>query len=350
MAMAPSIDPFLTPADAIVLQDLIRDASEEPECKDDGDQAALACVIRLSDEKSTDFQSTVFTAWNIKDIHITPFLDQVILQPYIRWAQAVVRRKTDVVFLTHTLLYLSTSVPSTLYLFCHFTYAHAILHWIMTSWYSGPFSIMLHNHIHHNGVLSKQYAFFDFTVPYILEPLMGQTWNSFYYHHIKHHHCEGNGPDDLSSTVRYQRDSLLHLLCYIGRFLFASWIELPLYFARKKRYGIVVKSSMSELASCGLIYVMATLNFRATLFTLILPLIVTRIGLMVSNWAQHAFVDEEDPNSNFRSSITLIDVPVCLTRPPFTTHPDLSSSSEQPLWFQRWLPHLSPSQPAPSLA
>ena len=40
------------------------------------------------------------------------------------------------------------------------------------------------------------------------------------------------------------------------------------------------------------------------LFTLILPLIVTRIGLMVQNWAQHAFIDEEDPISNFRSSLT----------------------------------------------
>jgi len=177
----------------------------------------------------------------------------------------------------------------------------------MTMWYSGPFSIMLHNHIHNSGVLAKEHAFFDFTVPYILQPLMGHTWNSFYYHHVKHHHCENNGPDDLSSTVRYQRDSLLHFLCYVGRFLFAIWIELPLYFASKKRYDIALKQSMSDLASYGTIYVMATLNFRATFFTLILPLIVTRIGLMVSNWAQHAFVDEEDPNSSFRSSITLID-------------------------------------------
>jgi hypothetical protein len=320
MAMVPSIDPFLTPADAIVLQDLIRDASGETVV---GDQAALACVIGLNDEKNVDFQSTVFTAWNIKDIRIPRFFDQAILQPYIRWAQTVVRHKTDVVFLTHTLLYISTSVPSALYLFFHFTYAHAIWHWIMTSWYSGPFSIMLHNHIHNSGVLSKQHAFFDFTVPYILQPLMGHTWNSFYYHHIKHHHCEGNGPDDLSSTVRYQRDSLLHFLCYVGRFLFAIWIELPLYFAHKKKYGMAIKYSMSELASCGFIYVMATLNFRATLFTFILPLIVTRIGLMVSNWAQHAFIDEEDPNSSFRSSITLIDVSVRFPRLPFITHPNV---------------------------
>ena len=31
---------------------------------------------------------------------------------------------------------------------------------------------------------------------------------------------------------------------------------------------------------------------------------------MVGNWGQHAFVDEVDPNSDYRSSITLIDVQV----------------------------------------
>ena len=31
-------------------------------------------------------------------------------------------------------------------------------------------------------------------------------------------------------------------------------------------------------------------------------------GMMVVNWGQHAFVDENDPNSNFWSSITLMDV------------------------------------------
>jgi hypothetical protein len=170
---------------------------------------------------------------------------------------------------------------------------------------------MLHNHIHNNGVLAKQYAFFDRMVPYILEPLMGHTWDSYFYHHVKHHHCEGNGPDDLSSTVRYQRDSLLHFSCYVGRFFVLIWIELPLYFMHKKRHVLAMKSLTSELASYAFIVVMASHNFRAALFTLILPLVVMRIGMMVGNWGQHAFVDEEDPDSNFRSSITLIDVPVC---------------------------------------
>ena len=37
----------------------------------------------------------------------------------------------------------------------------------------------------------KEYALFDLLVPYILEPLMGHTWDSYFYHHVKHHHAEG---------------------------------------------------------------------------------------------------------------------------------------------------------------
>ncbi|MCJ1416051.1 hypothetical protein MMC32_002386 [Xylographa parallela] len=168
---------------------------------------------------------------------------------------------------------------------------------------------MLHNHIHNNGILAKRYALFDYAWPYVLEPLMGHTWDSYFYHHVKHHHVEGNGPEDLSSTIRYQRDELLDFLCYVGRFLAFIWIELPVYFWRKHKFGLAAKAALSELTSYGFIYVLARLNFYPTLFVFILPLIQMRIGLMVGNFGQHALVDDVDPKSDFRSSITLIDVP-----------------------------------------
>ena len=55
---------------------------------------------------------------------------------------------------------------------------------------------------------------------------------------------------------------------------------------------------------------MATrVNFHATLFVLLIPFAQLRLGLMIGNWGQHALVDEVDPDSDFRSSITLLDVP-----------------------------------------
>jgi hypothetical protein len=57
-------------------------------------------------------------------------------------------------------------------------------------------------------------------------------------------------------------------------------------------------------------YFLARWNFKPTLFVFLLPFFILRLGLMIGNWGQHALVDDVDPNSDFRSSITLIDVPV----------------------------------------
>lgn len=85
-----------------------------------------------------------------------------------------------------------------------------------------------------------------------------------------------------------------------------------MYFLRKGKQSLALKSFLSEMSSYFMIYTLARYNFRATLFVLLLPLLVMRIAMMVGNWGQHAFVDEIAPDSDFRSSITLIDVPVRL--------------------------------------
>ena len=103
------------------------------------------------------------------------------------------RHPTDVVFLTHIIQYLTINLGSALWLFYHFTYLHGVVHAAYTAWCVGSFTLMLHNHIHNNGILKRSWAWLDKTFPYILEPLMGHTWDSYYYHHVKHHHVESNG-------------------------------------------------------------------------------------------------------------------------------------------------------------
>ena len=141
---------------------------------------------------------------------------------------------------------------------------------------------------------------------------MGHTWDSYYYHHVKHHHVEGNGPADLSSTIRYQRDSLRHFLHYWARFMFLIWAELPLYFARKGKPALAAKAFASELASYAFFYAAWRAHPPAATCVFLIPFGLLRVGLMVGNWGQHALVDEVEPDSDYRSSITLIDVPVCV--------------------------------------
>lgn len=219
---------------------------------------------------------------------------------------------------THLIFYFTTSFPSAIWLYYHFTYLHGIIHFAMQFYYLGTYTLMMHQHIHGGGVLRKQSGIihlFDVVFPYITDPLMGHTWNTYYYHHVKHHHVEGNGPDDLSSTLRYQRDDFWHFLHYVGRFYVLIWLDLPLYFLRKDRPTFGLKTFFWEISNYITIFVLFKLNSRPTFFVFVLPLMLMRAGLMVGNWGQHALVDPDEPDSDYRSSITLIDVPVSFFAP-----------------------------------
>ncbi|KAI9641989.1 hypothetical protein NHQ30_009859 [Ciborinia camelliae] len=241
-----AMNPNLTQPDRRVLELLLNDVRKKNKANSSDHTMSqesqtqideqISILEALNDENNEKFEPTVFTSWDQEDLQRLPApLYKYILQPYIQWGKGVVRRPTDVVFLTHIILYLATSVPSAIILYNRFSLIHGFCHWIMQTLYCGPFTLMLHNHIHNNGVLVKNYAWLDKTFPYLLEPLMGHTLHSYYYHHIKCHHVEGNGPDDLSSTLRYQRDDIIDFLKYWGRFMFFVWLELPLYFFRTKK-------------------------------------------------------------------------------------------------------------------
>jgi hypothetical protein len=278
------------------------------------DSADLLRLQSANDPTSEDFEPSVFSSVDFHDLEarLHPLVYRHLLLPYVSWAKGVVRHETDVLMLTHLIIYLSTSIPSALVLFSHFTYPHAILHLVMQGYYMGTYTLMMHQHIHMRGILAKKplLQIIDTIFPYLTDPLMGHTWNTYFYHHVKHHHVEGNGPDDLSSTIRYQRDDLLHFLHYVGRFYLFIWLELPLYFLRKRRNVLALKAGFWEISNYAAIYALSQVHGRATFFVFIVPLLFMRLGLMVGNWGQHAFVDADEPDSDFRSSVTLIDVPV----------------------------------------
>ncbi|KAG8408778.1 hypothetical protein J3458_019794 [Metarhizium acridum] len=342
-------DKALTKADHVVLQSLARDIKTaslvtsrkskghdsdcdsgigSEESSSSGDEAKafalqddgakdndIAALKASRNPKSDAFEPTIVLSVDDCDAHLHPLLNKYLLQPYIQLARGIVRHETDVAMLTHLIIYFTTSVPSGLVLFRHFTYTHAVLHFVMQMYYVGTYTLMQHQHIHQRGILAKTYGLFDRAFPYILDPLMGHTWNTYYYHHVKHHHVEGNGPDDLSSTIRYQRDSVPDFLHYVGRFFFLVWLDLPLYFLGKNRPALAFKAAGSEFATYAYYYFMSrVVGTRATLFVYILPLLMLRMGLMVGNWGQHAFVDSDEPDSDFRSSITVVDVAVSLSR------------------------------------
>lgn len=128
-------------------------------------------------------------------------------------------------------------------------------------------------------------------------------------HHVRHHHVEDNGPMDLSSTMTYQRDSVVDFLKYFGKFFFLTWIELPIYFFGKKQYrsGLVVFVCEVLTTVTYSVLTLYSRNWLGVFCVLWLPFFLMRLGMMSGNWGQHAFVDPKDPKSNYRSSITCIE-------------------------------------------
>ncbi|KAL6358978.1 hypothetical protein LRP88_09176 [Fusarium phalaenopsidis] len=325
-------DPLLTKPDALVLESLAADIrAETTEEKHQGltkrvanghsnrespangsawhrDDGTIAKLAALNDPKDPNFEPTVFNGTELSQLKLPHILDQWVLQPYIRVARSIVRVETDVVMVTHLLLYFTTSVPSAALLFCRFWWIHALVHCLVQISYVGTYTLMMHQHIHMRGILSKKFVIFDTLFPYVLDPLMGHSWNSYFYHHVKHHHVEGNGPNDLSSTIRYQRDNIWHFLHYVGRFYFFIWFDLPAYFIRTGKLALAFKAAFWELSYYAALILLYRFNPSATFVVFLLPLLLLRAGLMVGNWGQHAFVDHEEPDSDYRSSITLIDV------------------------------------------
>lgn len=103
------------------------------------------------------------------------------------------------------------------------------------------------------------------------------------------HHVESNGPSDLSSTIRYQRDSLFHFMCYLFRFCFLIWLELPRYFfVTRKNRKMAIRAALGEISTYALYASMYMWMGKRAVVVFIVPFVLLRIGLMIGNFGMSA--------------------------------------------------------------
>jgi fatty acid desaturase len=122
------------------------------------------------------------------------------------------------------------------------------------------------------------------------------------------HHIEDNMPADLSSTLRYRRDSFWHFLHYFGRFFFLAGYELPHYLATHKRKKMAQSAVFGELLQWSIaIGAVLVLDWRFGLTAFLLPVVLSRFSMMAGNWGQHAFINTELPNGGISNAITCIN-------------------------------------------
>ncbi|KAL2914384.1 hypothetical protein HK105_206156 [Polyrhizophydium stewartii] len=227
---------------------------------------------------------------------------------YASAAATLVQDPRDIIFVTNMVFYFATIVPSAVMLLARFSWLHAVLHTVALAVFTAPFILMLHC-LSHRKIASKSAPWLDHLVHVVLSPFFGETWNTFYYHHVKHHHVEDNNPLDLSSTIWYDRDNAFHFLLYFARFYFLIVLELPVYFIRKGRYQWAFNCFAGEVATLvfyASFFWLLPNNPNGVIFAWFVPFNLARFGMMSGNWAQHAFVEHSDPTNDYKTSITCL--------------------------------------------
>ncbi|OUJ75412.1 fatty acid desaturase family protein [Hymenobacter crusticola] len=173
-------------------------------------------------------------------------------------------------------------------------------------YFKGPFGLMLHCTCH-RILFKKKYALLNKYIPWIIGPLFGQTPESYFTHHMGMHHPENNLPDDESSTMFYQRDSWVSFLRYLGGFFLLGIPRLFLYFIRTNKKTLLLRAVRGEGLYIVLCLGLLLVNWQATLIVFVLPVVLSRIVMMLGNWSQHAFVAAASPDNCYTNSITCIN-------------------------------------------
>ncbi|MSP25382.1 MAG: fatty acid desaturase [Myxococcales bacterium] len=168
------------------------------------------------------------------------------------------------------------------------------------------FILMLHC-TSHRILFNKDNRWMNQLIPWVLGPFFGETPETYFAHHMGMHHPENNLADDLSSTMKYRRDSFRGWLVYYFEFLVLTVPRLASYHWNKKNPRMMRRLLVGELGFYAFAAALAFVNWRATLIVFVIPVIAVRTLMMAGNWGQHAFIDASDPADAFKNSITCIN-------------------------------------------
>jgi fatty acid desaturase len=220
----------------------------------------------------------------------------------------VLNDRRDMPFIYLSLKITFIVLPAAIFLFLNkdLNLLFYISYFLLFMYFLGPYVLMLHNTCHRK-LFKKKYSYLTKYTHWFLGLFFGQTPETYFHHHIAMHHPENNLDSDLSSTMKYQRDSLRAFLKYLILFYIVGVLELCSYFKKRGRKRFALKILAGEIFSIALIILLSSYNLKAALTVLVAPIMFTRFAMMAGNWAQHAFIDPIAPANIYRNSITCIN-------------------------------------------
>ncbi|MCY7311661.1 MAG: fatty acid desaturase [Chitinophagaceae bacterium] len=174
-------------------------------------------------------------------------------------------------------------------------------------YFKGRFGLMFHCLCHRKMFKTPHQKPFHAYITWILCPLFGHAPEGYFSHHMGMHHIENNLPEDTSSTMAYQRDSVKDFLAYFFKFISVGVINTIRYLFNRKRKKLYQRLTAGEYIYFAFCIGMCFVNFKAAMLVFIVPLLFARLVMMLGNWTQHSFIDAKDPENLYTSSINCIN-------------------------------------------
>lgn len=234
------------------------------------------------------------------------------LSAFEKWCLTIIKDPRDLPFM-HLLLQIHLIVlPLALLLFSPLLsggwwWLVAVPYFYISQFYfKGSFGLMLHCFCHRK-IWQKHTQWIQKYILWFLCPFFGHLGEGYFSHHIGMHHIEGNMPDDTSSTMFYQRDSLRSFIAYWLNFVFRGVAQTVNYFVRRKMPRFYWPLSWNEVLFIVLAIALCFVHLKAALVVFIIPLMFARLVMMLGNWTQHAFVDVEHPEDGLTNSVICIN-------------------------------------------
>jgi fatty acid desaturase len=143
---------------------------------------------------------------------------------------------------------------------------------------------------------------------HFLSFLYGHVPQGYPMGHLRIHHKHDNAPDDVTSTVFYDRSHATRFLIYLFEFaLFWSGISVTHYHYKKGKTEEFRKMALGMMAFYGLIGLVMSLNFWFGFAYLVIPHMSCIFLLAAINYTWHAWTDPTEPKNIYKNSITILE-------------------------------------------
>jgi hypothetical protein len=142
---------------------------------------------------------------------------------------------------------------------------------------------------------------------YVIGPFFGYVPLSYDVAHVVSHHYENNGPDDIQTTLLYDRTSFFDycrftLMSLVTHFTLS---DMAMYLKRKRKARIVLSCVVGYVFHYAVAGILLWTNPMAGVFYLCIPLAFFHyLPALVYYW--HGFIDPLDPTNIYTNTNTII--------------------------------------------